>query len=58
MSTPFNLNKARKARAKADKKARAAQNVVKHGRSKGERAAEARADAAHVSRLDGHKRET
>ena len=55
--TPVNLNKARKARAKADKAARAAQNVVKHGRTKAERQAEAARSAQAITRLDGHRRE-
>ena len=58
MSKPINLNKARKARAKAAKKTRAEENVVKHGRSKAERAAEAKSESARVIRLDAHKRET
>ena len=37
MTTPINLNKARKARARADDKARADGNAVKFGRSKAER---------------------
>jgi len=37
MTTPINLNKARKARARADDKARADANAVKFGRSKAER---------------------
>ena len=57
MSTPINLNKARKARAKADKKAHAEENVVKHGRSKAEKAVASAAETARVTRLDGHKRD-
>jgi len=37
MTTPINLNKARKARARADDKARADANAVKFGRSKAAR---------------------
>ena len=37
---PINLNKARKARARAAAKARADENAVKFGRTKAERAAE------------------
>jgi hypothetical protein len=36
MVEPINLNKARKAKAAADAKARAAQNRVKFGRTKGQ----------------------
>ena len=39
-STPINLNKARKARARADQKARANQNAVAFGRSKAAKAAD------------------
>jgi hypothetical protein len=37
MTEPINLNKARKARAHADKKAQAAENRVRFGRSKAEK---------------------
>ena len=37
MVDPINLNKARKARAAADAKARAAQNRLKFGRTKGQK---------------------
>lgn len=54
---PVNLNKFRKAKARTDKKARADENAVKHGRSKGQKAAE-RAEITRLSdRLDGKKRE-
>jgi hypothetical protein len=38
MAEPINLNKARKAREKAAGKAQAAENRVRFGRSKGEKA--------------------
>ena len=38
MTEPINLNKARKARARADARATAAQNRVKFGRPKAEKA--------------------
>lgn len=57
MTQPINLNKARKARAKSEKKARAAENVAKHGMSKADRTAQAKARDAEVTRLDSHKRE-
>ncbi|MEM8592503.1 MAG: DUF4169 family protein [Pseudomonadota bacterium] len=50
-----NLNKARKAREKADAKARADQNAIKFGRTKAEKAEEAAQKAAQITRLDGHK---
>ncbi|MDP3173752.1 MAG: DUF4169 family protein [Phenylobacterium sp.] len=57
MAEPVNLNQARKARAKQDAKAAAAQNRVRFGRSKAERA-EAQAHARKAdSQLDGAKRE-
>ena len=57
MSTPINLGKVRKARARADKKARADENAVKFGRTKAEKQiARARAEKA-ARDLDGKKRE-
>jgi hypothetical protein len=58
MSTPINLNKARKLRAKADKQARASENVAKHGLGKADKARIAAQQSASVHRLDGHKRDT
>ncbi|MEM9971887.1 MAG: DUF4169 family protein [Pseudomonadota bacterium] len=58
MSAPVNLNKARKARAKAEKRAKADENAARFGRTKGEKARD-RAEKDTASRaLDGHKRET
>jgi len=52
---PVNLNKMRKARSRAEDKARADANAVKHGRTKAQRLLEvARADKA-KARLDQHK---
>lgn len=57
MTEPINLNRARKARAKADDKARAAENRVAFGRTKAEKDKMA-ADQARAGRaLDGKKRE-
>jgi hypothetical protein len=57
MTAPINLNKARKARTKDAAKVEAAQNRVKFGRTKAQKAA-AEAKAAQVrSVLDGAKRE-
>ena len=53
---PINLNKARKARARAEAKARADENAVKFGRTKAERTAEAARAAKAALRHDGHKR--
>ena len=57
MSKPVNLNRFRKNKARAEKKARADQNAVKFGRSKLEKSLE-EARAAKAERLlDGHKGE-
>lgn len=57
MAEPINLNRARKARVRKDAETTAAQNRVKFGRTKAERAlAEAR-EAQATSRLDASKRE-
>ncbi len=54
---PINLNKARKARAKAQKRQRAGENSVKFGRTKAE-ADRQRAEEARASeKLDGHLRD-
>jgi hypothetical protein len=55
MDAPINLNKARKDRARTDKKARADANAAKHGRTKADRLSEAaRSDKARAH-LDQHK---
>jgi len=54
---PVNLNRARKEKERAQKRARADENAVRFGRTGAEKArdrAEAERAAAH---LDGHKRE-
>ncbi len=58
MSTPDNLNKARKARARADKKAKADENAVAFGRTKAQKDADKAQTALGNRKLDGHKRET
>lgn len=57
MTTPINLNKARKARDRAEAKAQADANAAKHGRTKAERLAEAARDAKARQLLDGHEME-
>ena len=52
-----NLNKARKARARSERKAKADANSVKYGRSKSEREHIAKTADLTRQRLDGHKRE-
>jgi len=57
MAEPVNLNRFRKQKARADKKARADENTVKFGRSKAERELErARAEKARRD-IDSHKRD-
>ena len=52
-----NLNKARKARAKNEKRAKADANAVAFGRTKAERAAVRARKEAQDAHLDGHKRD-
>lgn len=57
MTTPVNLNRYRKAKARTEAKARADENAVKFGRTKAEKQA-ARAEAERIARaLEGLKRE-
>ncbi len=57
MSEPVNLNRVRKAKAKADEKVKAARNRVAFGRTGAEKAlAEARRDKT-ARELDAKKRE-
>ena len=57
MIPPVNLNKARKAKAKADATAKAAQNRVAFGRAKVEKVIATRDALRAVRVLDGKKRE-
>ena len=57
MSKPVNLNRFRKEKARADKKARADVNSVKFGRTKSEKQRDADKAQADIRHLDGHKRE-
>lgn len=57
MSKPINLNKVRKTRARAGKKARAEENSIKFGRSKAEKDEQKAAADKVVRFLDGHKRD-
>ncbi len=54
----INLNKARKSRDRASKKARGDANAVKFGRSKAEKTQDKETARAQVRHLDGHKRGT
>lgn len=57
MANPINLNKARKARARAEKKASADENAIRFGRTKAEKNLEkARAEKAR-SELEAHRRD-
>lgn len=54
---PINLNRARKARAAEQAKAKAAENRVKFGRTKGQKAAQQQDAERLVRILDGKKRQ-
>ncbi|MEP2920346.1 MAG: DUF4169 family protein [Sulfitobacter sp.] len=56
MTTPLNLNKFRKERARADRKARADENSVRFGEGKAQKQARKASEAQAVRVLDGHKR--
>ena len=55
MAEIINLNRARKDRARIDKKVRAAGNRVAHGRTKGEKLAEKKERDRAARLLDGQK---
>lgn len=57
MSKPVNLNRFRKQKARAEKKARADQNAVAHGRSKVEKDLNKARNVQNIRRLDDHKRD-
>ena len=57
MGEIVNLNRARKARAKAESQASAAANRVKHGRTKAEKAIDRSAEDRRARLLDGAKRD-
>ena len=57
MSAPVNLNRFRKAKARAEKSTRAVENSVKFGRSKAQKRLQETKNAAQVQHLDQHKRE-
>lgn len=58
MSTPINLNKVRKARARAEKKARADANAVTFGLTKAEKDRAKRENSRSARELDGKAAET
>ena len=57
MTTPLNLNRVRKARAKAEARRKADENVARFGQSKAERAAEAARAELAAQRLDQHRKD-
>ena len=57
MSKQVNLNRFRKDKARADKKARADENAVKFGRTKAEKDRARAEENLAERRLDGHKSE-
>ena len=58
MSEPVNLNRFRKEKARASKKARADENSVKYGRTKAEKQRDIQQSEKSIRDLDGHKRDT
>lgn len=56
MSTVTNLNKFRKSKARAAKRAQADENALRHGMTKAQRQAEQRDRTRAQTHLDGHKR--
>ena len=57
MAEITNLNKFRKSKARADKRAKADENAVAFGRTKAQKTKEAAEKARAKSLLDGHKRD-
>ena len=58
MSSPVNINKVRKERNRASRRARADENAVQFGQTKAQKEA-LKARAEQIARnLEGHKRET
>ena len=57
-ATPINLNKARKAKDKADARRQADENALRFGRSKSEKQDDTARAASAKRLLDGAKRET
>ncbi|APZ54831.1 DUF4169 family protein [Salipiger abyssi] len=57
MTTPVNLNRYRKEKARAEKRARADSNAVKFGRSKAEKSSELARKEKAARDLDGHRRD-
>ena len=58
MSAPVNLNKLRKERDRAARKARADENTVQFGQTKAQKDAQKQRAERAIRMLDAHKRET
>ena len=58
MSAPVNLNKLRKERDRAARKARADENTVQFGQTKAQKDAQKQRAERAIRMLDSHKRET
>lgn len=58
MTQVVNLNKARKAKAKVQKRTLADANAAKFGRTKSQKAADDAAQVKHITHLDQHKQDT
>ncbi|MFV1600264.1 MULTISPECIES: DUF4169 family protein [unclassified Phaeobacter] len=57
MVKPVNLNRYRKDKARAEKKARADRNAVTYGRTKAEKDLDKARIAQEIDRLDKHRRD-
>jgi hypothetical protein len=57
VTTPVNLNRRRKDKARAEAKARADQNAVKFGRTKAEKDLDKARAAQAAARLDQHRKD-
>lgn len=58
MSTPINLNRVRKARAKAEKRKQADENAVRYGRNKAEKERLKSEEKRKRDLIDGHALDT
>ena len=57
MSKPVNLNRFRKEKARAEKRARADENAVKHGRTKAQKELEKSRNIKDLADFSRHKRD-
>ncbi|HKK87122.1 MAG TPA: DUF4169 family protein [Roseovarius sp.] len=57
MSKPVNLNRFRKEKARAEKRARADENAVKHGRTKAQKEIEKSRNVQDLADFSKHKRD-